>query len=53
MDKIGLIIVDDHPLFREGVRNVLDAEEDLEVLAASRCQSAQHEWHAGYSPNIG
>ena len=33
MEKIGLIIVDDHPLFREGVRNVLDAEEDLEVLA--------------------
>lgn len=33
MEKIGIIIVDDHPLFREGVRNVLDAEDDIEVLA--------------------
>jgi DNA-binding NarL/FixJ family response regulator len=33
MDPIGVIIVDDHPLFREGVRNVLDAEEGLRVLA--------------------
>jgi DNA-binding NarL/FixJ family response regulator len=32
MDAIGVIIVDDHPLFREGVRNVLDAEEGLRVL---------------------
>ena len=32
MDPIGLIIVDDHPLFREGVRNVLDAEEGMRVL---------------------
>lgn len=33
MEPIPLIIVDDHPLFREGVRNILDAEDDLEVLA--------------------
>lgn len=33
METIGVLIVDDHPLFREGVRNVLDAEEDLHVLA--------------------
>ena len=32
MDPIGVIIVDDHPLFREGVRNVLDAEEGMRVL---------------------
>ncbi|HET7010754.1 MAG TPA: response regulator transcription factor, partial [Anaerolineales bacterium] len=32
MDPIGIIIVDDHPLFREGVRNVLDAEEGMQVL---------------------
>jgi DNA-binding NarL/FixJ family response regulator len=33
MEKFSLIIVDDHPLFREGVRSVIDAEEDLNVLA--------------------
>lgn len=32
MEKISLIIVDDHPLFREGVRNILDDEDDLEVI---------------------
>jgi DNA-binding NarL/FixJ family response regulator len=32
MEKIGVIIVDDHPLFREGVRNILSGEEGIEVL---------------------
>jgi DNA-binding NarL/FixJ family response regulator len=32
MDRIDIIIVDDHPLFREGVRNVIEAEEDLSVV---------------------
>ncbi len=35
MDKIGVIIVDDHPLFREGVRNVINAEPDLQVIGES------------------
>jgi DNA-binding NarL/FixJ family response regulator len=33
MEPISVIIVDDHPLFREGVRNIIDTEEDLDVLA--------------------
>jgi DNA-binding NarL/FixJ family response regulator len=33
MEPIPVIIIDDHPLFREGVRNIIDAESDLEVLA--------------------
>lgn len=33
MEIIGVIIVDDHPLFREGVRNIVESEEDMEVLA--------------------
>ena len=33
MEKFSIIIVDDHPLFREGVRSVIDAEDDLNVLA--------------------
>ncbi len=33
METIPVLIVDDHPLFREGVRNVLNEEEDLDVRA--------------------
>ncbi|MES0339412.1 MAG: response regulator transcription factor [Anaerolineales bacterium] len=33
MEKFSIIIVDDHPLFREGVRSIIDAEDDLNVLA--------------------
>lgn len=32
MEKIRLMIVDDHPLFRQGLRRVLEREEDIEVI---------------------
>jgi DNA-binding NarL/FixJ family response regulator len=35
MESISVVIVDDHPLFREGVRNVLDGEPDVEVVSES------------------
>jgi DNA-binding NarL/FixJ family response regulator len=31
-EKISVMIVDDHPLFRQGVRRVLEAEEGIEVM---------------------
>ena len=31
-DKIQLIIVDDHPLFRDGVIQTLKAEPDIEIV---------------------
>jgi len=32
MGKMSLMLVDDHPLFRQGLRRVLEAEEDMEVI---------------------
>ena len=32
MTKIRVLIADDHPLFRKGVRNMLDAEDDMCVV---------------------
>ncbi len=32
MAKTSVILVDDHPLFRQGLRRVLEAQEDLDVI---------------------
>ena len=32
MDKINVLIADDHTLFRKGVRKMLEAEEDMKVV---------------------
>jgi DNA-binding NarL/FixJ family response regulator len=32
MDKINVLIVDDHTLFRKGVRSMLEAEDDMTVV---------------------
>ena len=32
MDRIHILIVDDHTLFRKGIRTMLEAEEDMEVV---------------------
>ena len=30
--KIRVVIIDDHPLVREGIKKLLEFEEDIEVL---------------------
>ena len=32
MQEVTVLIVDDHPLFREGVRNVLISEDDIKIV---------------------
>ncbi|MDD2206915.1 MAG: response regulator, partial [Aminobacterium sp.] len=36
MGKITVVIADDHNLFRESVRKVLDMESDIEVIGEAR-----------------
>jgi len=33
MHKITVMLVDDHPVFRQGLRRVLESEDDLDVIA--------------------
>jgi DNA-binding NarL/FixJ family response regulator len=33
MHKISVMLVDDHPVFRQGLRRVLESEDDLDVVA--------------------
>ena len=35
MGKIRIVIVDDHPLFRQGVADTLSLEPDFDVIAAA------------------
>ena len=32
MDKIRVLIADDHPIFRQGIRGILEAEPDIDVV---------------------
>lgn len=34
-NQISVIIVDDHPVFRQGLRNVLDVHEDLKIIGSA------------------
>ena len=36
MDRITVLIADDHPVVRQGLRAFLDTQEDLEVVAEAR-----------------
>ena len=33
MHRISVMLVDDHPVFRQGLRRVLEGEDDLDVVA--------------------
>jgi DNA-binding NarL/FixJ family response regulator len=50
--KIRLMIVDDHPLFRAGLRRVLELEDDLELVAEAADGPSAIEQARKLKPNV-
>jgi DNA-binding NarL/FixJ family response regulator len=49
-DKIQLVIVDDHPLFREGLIQTLSAEPDFEIVGGRARPTRRCGWPASCCP---
>lgn len=50
--KIQLMIVDDHPLFRAGLRRVLELENDLEIVSEAADGQAALEQARKFKPKV-
>ena len=49
--SVKLLIVDDHPLFRQGVRSALSAYDDIDVVADAASGEDALDWLAAAAPN--
>lgn len=49
--SVKLLIVDDHPLFRQGVRSALSAYDDIDVVADASSGEDAVEWLIAAAPN--
>ncbi len=52
MTKIRVLITDDHMLFRQGIRNLLSAESDLEVVAEAANASESVAFTGQFKPDV-
>ena len=52
MNQITLLIVDDHPLFRQGVVDALSLETDMRVIAQSATGDEALELIRSKKPNV-
>src|SRR5690625_4409004 len=50
--RIGIVLIDDHKLFREGVKRILDMEEEFEVLAEGDDGSVAAKLVKEHKPNV-
>lgn len=48
---IRLLIVDDHPLFRQGIRWALGGEDDINIIGEAASGEAALEWLSSTAPN--
>jgi two-component system, NarL family, nitrate/nitrite response regulator NarL len=52
MNEIGIVIVDDHPLFRDGVAAALQSDDDMTVLAQGSNAKEALELAKKYLPDV-
>jgi len=51
-ETIRIVLVDDHPLFREGVAYTLDAQADMEVVAQGESRDEAARLAERYAPDV-
>jgi two-component system, NarL family, nitrate/nitrite response regulator NarL len=52
MDKIRVLVVDDHPLFREGVAQILTGDPGIEVVAKGATADEAVRLASTYLPDV-
>jgi two-component system NarL family response regulator len=50
--QISILIADDHPIFRVGLRNLLDAQPDMKVVAEAADGATAIKAHAAHHPDV-
>ncbi len=50
--SVKLLIIDDHPLFRQGVRTALSIYEDITIVAEAASGEEALQWLSGAMPNM-
>lgn len=52
MSEIGVMIVDDHPVFRQGLRDLIETETDLNIVASAADGETALELAGEHEPNV-
>ena len=51
-EALQVLIVDDHPLFRSGMRTLLEAEPDMVVVGEATAARKRSRWQPASSPTL-